>query len=241
MRSFIFLNLIACFILFFTPRSQAQTLEDRVETLEKTLSLESMIENEVRSQSQKQWYLIAFSALGIVLVIFGGWREVWHRARTYADAQIAEKLAEHFETKKDVIIKWIKENEKEQTILQNTRVLVLSYEDSFQSQTPAAVEKALDQFKPARQVVYHTLPHEEEPALKNPDLIFLNDANGKFPQELAEKYLAETDQAALFYFGGKRLNIKLLNANPYASTANLASQVYGNMLNLLKMRTQSEA
>ena len=235
-------TLLLSLFLLSLPMLYAQqppSLEDRVAQLEQAHALEPFIEKKVDEAAQKQRSLLFLTGLGIFVAVVGGWRAVWLNARAYADKQVAEKLSDLLETRKETLLQWMRENEREQQLLDQSRMCVWSYQQEFRDQAPLAVSRALERFN-TRNVVFQTLNQGERPALPTQPILFIHNANGKFPIDWANQCLKDIENQphrAVFYFGSQHLDWGQLTITPYASTANLPAQVYGNLLNLLKIHS----
>ncbi|MEZ4775454.1 MAG: hypothetical protein R3D00_19880 [Bacteroidia bacterium] len=228
------------FIILLFPHSlhaQDSLLNARVAALEEVISLEKTIEEKVAEEAERQRQNFWIGAVVAVVAFLGGYGGLYLWAKKYAQSQVEQKIATIIEEKRELIRAIAAGQEREYLLLQNTRILVLSFGSDFDHGSPAG--KVLGKF--ARQNLSPvTLAAGAKVSVETYDLVFVDNGSGHFDTALSlvEEYLqtAAGSGVAFFYFGGKHLNPQIMQQHELAGSANFPSQIYGNMMNLLKLR-----
>lgn len=235
--------LIAFLSVFFSLPAQAQDslLNARVDALEEVISLDKTIEEKVAAETAKQNQNLVVAVAAIVVLVLGGWGVIYTQARKYTQSQVEARIATIIEEKRELIRAMVAGQERETVLLQNTRILVLSFGTDFDPTSPAG--KVLGKFT-RHNLSPVTLAAGAKVSVKTYDLVFVDNGSGHFDTELSlvEEYLqtAAGSDVAFFYFGTKHLNPQIMQQHLLAGSANFPSQIYGNMMNLLKLRALPE-
>jgi hypothetical protein len=168
---------------------------------------------------------LAWSGIGFPIISFLG---LWWRGQKYIGEKLTEKFDKIITQEEGNILAVIEDQDKEKQIVKGKKILVLTStngDDIF-------LRKFFKTMGfPINNVDYKKVDSYKK--FERYDLIFANNEDNSFDIELIQDFFQKSDfKTVLFFFGDK-----YPRASAEANRMNLANsrtQVYGNLINLLK-------
>lgn len=189
-----------------------------------------------KEKQQLFWYNISFlgigTFLGFVTLLFWIPKEIEKRAKLEVDEKIADAIRGRSET----IQNMLKDYDDETFLLQNKRIYVIGEKDD------ALIRKVLQNAGFNFQNYYKT----EDQTKNGFDVLLINDRDGTTDIEdiaLVERIKSLPKDVAVFYYNSTRKPFdikKFPDMEDKISFVNAASQIYGNLLNILKYQDKLE-
>ncbi len=213
-----------------------EKLKFRVEKLEGFQSnIKDALNNkfeEQRKKNQDDYNLLkrfGITALGLTFFSIIG---LWWRGSKYIDKQLKNKFDNIINQKEGSILDIINNQDEEKRILKNKKILVLTSEngdDSFLRKFFKQVDFSIGNVKYIKENSF------DKSYLKDIDLVFANNEKGDLDIELIKEYFSNSSsKTVLFYFNSTQRHYRQDNVSNRLSFANTKTQIYGNLINLLK-------
>jgi len=169
------------------------------------------------------WIFGSVTFLGLVVSIISFYIRINRIAISKSEKIIEAK----FEDERDKLIQIIA-SQTEENKLRNKRMIVLSdikSEDTFLKKFFKEMGFTKIRFKNT----------SDQKSLTNYDLLFINNESGGIDKETIDNYCSKSiDSSVLFYFNTNGIRYINENVANRLSFANSRTQIYGNLINLLK-------
>ncbi|RMG16521.1 MAG: hypothetical protein D6730_25020 [Bacteroidetes bacterium] len=204
--------------------------------------LMQLIDHKITAQTAGTWASLLTAVVAGLLGIYGGYLKATEKARELVHTHIADTINRN----REAIARAIDWADLELQLIRDSRILLLTQvearernkhpmETFFRMLGIAPVPRHFPVEGPPEQ---QDLPRLRK-AIEQADLVFFNDENKRFTPYL-EAYLSLVEvgpeKRAIFYYGRGRVDTEHMDATQKTllSYANTPSQIYGNLLNLLK-------
>jgi hypothetical protein len=173
--------------------------------------------------------LICFSGLGLSFILVFGFL---FKARKYADEKIKITFNNIIEERENHIIEIMQQYSDEINILQTKKIVVLSStegEDDF-------LGTFFKSFGFNKKNISF-LKVDAYQAIKDYDLLFANNETDDLSKDLIDEFFNNSaNNSVLFYFNTTHNNYINEKISDKLSFANTRTQIYGNLINLLKFQ-----
>lgn len=207
-------------------------LENRVEKTEEFQSIaEGKLDNKFSAMEKKLndeyslLKMLAWSGIGLTLISLIG---LWWKGKKYIEDKLKEKFDKIITQQEGNILEVIDKQDVEKQILKTKKILVLTAKNG----NDAFVRK----FFKTMGFQIDNVNFEKVDSYKlydGYDLIFANNEDTLFDEELIQEYFEKSKENIVLFFFGKSFT-KGQKVTTRMSFANSRTQIYGNLLNLLK-------
>ncbi len=186
--------------------------------------LTTSLEGEYRILKNLRNVGIPLTILSLIAAILG----LIKKMKSIAQTKIEEKYEQLFSADKDRLIEIINNQNEEHKFRDNKKILVLSTPNGDSS----FLRKLFKEFK-FQKVDFKSVEKHEN--LGKYDLIFINNENGDFQFELIDSFFENSSKnTVLFYFNTTKRFYNNAKISNRLNFANSKTQIYGNLINLLK-------
>jgi hypothetical protein len=215
--------------------NQIRNLETKIEKVEGFQeNTRDSLNNEFDSLSNKlqddynlmKWLMIIGLPVSILLLIGGIWKN-----RKYLDEKLNKKFDKIIEQNESDILEVINKHSIENQILKNKKILVISDKDGDDS----FLKKFFKEMKFDRNNVKYVKTNTYGNHHGDYDVVFANNEKDDLNIDLIDDYFNNSnDKAVVFYYNTTRKNYTNNDVSDRLSFANSRTQIYGNLINLLK-------
>lgn len=166
-----------------------------------------------------------FGSVTIISLVVG-FISISRHAIKYANKNIEKRLDNKFEEKTKTLLEVIKNMSEENQLKTTKKIKVLSDNNS----DTIFIKKFFNEMGFENVDFKKTNKFEK---LRSYDLLFFNNEDGKMKQEIVEEYVNTSKSNSLFFYFGS-IRIKDFGANTPVVATNFRTQLYGNLINMLK-------
>jgi len=186
--------------------------------------LSASLEDEYRILKNLRNVGIPLTILGLIAAILG----LIKTTKRIAQTKIEEQYEQLFNEDKNRLIEIIDNQNEEHDIKNNRKILVLS----TPKEDKTFLKKFFREFK-FQKVDFKSVENDEN--IGKYDLIFINDENGDFQFEFIDSFFENSPKdTVLFYFNTTKKFYNNAKVSDRLNFANSKTQIYGNLINLLK-------
>lgn len=207
-------------------------LENRIEKTEGFQTItEKALDNKFTSLENKidddysLLKMLAWSGIGLTLISLIG---LWWKGKRYIEDKLKEKFDKIITQQEGSILEVIDKQDLEKQILKTKKILVLTAKNG----NDAFIRK----FFKTMGFQIDNVNYEKVDSYKlydGYDLIFANNEDALFDEEIIQEYFEKSKEHIVLFFFGKSFT-KGQKVTTRMSFANSRTQIYGNLLNLLK-------
>ncbi len=187
---------------------------------------------EQRKKIQDDYNLIKYLGLFGLGLTVPAILLLWLRGSKYIDKQLKNKFNNIINQREGSILDIINNQDEEKRILRNKKILVLTSkngDDNFLRNFFKKVDFDIDNVKYIKEEFF------DASYLQNIDLVFANNEKEDLDIELIKEYFSNSSsKTVLFYFNTTQKHYRQDDVSNRLSFANTKTQIYGNLINLLK-------